>query len=307
MNYMYKNKICFIISILFLLFNIWVALSVGWGGEQNFELGWIFLWPILVLVNTIFSLVLIVGLIRKKDDSFIEIVQSLFLFLLINIILAFYIDLYHHVLFSENILFSSLIPYVPPPLIIVISAIIISLIISITKARRDHIILKKLLVAVSKSLLLIVVSVSVISIYSSYYSNKAMEKGYEFEEKINNRKASNQQQFNMAQNTKLEYHVFLNEKEINDVSLYVKKTRNVNTSNQYIDINFKEGQIMRSSSISPGDYIIAPMMGNVFHPNFNIDELTFRGPYTLTEGQTLNINIELTQQEYQRLLNMQNY
>jgi len=164
---MNKNKTCQRLIVIFLIINFFFATSVGWGGEQGFELGWIFLLPLIFLTNLIFFVVSIIILFRNNGEQIIEIVETSFIFLLIEIAFVFYTRADHNIFNFYSFLYASS--------LIILLLVVISILVSIIKIYKDKLLLKRLFIIVFKSILIIGIFILITSIYTKYRELKYEE------------------------------------------------------------------------------------------------------------------------------------
>jgi hypothetical protein len=311
-----KNRYSLFLMIgCFLFFNVSTFLSIGWGGSSNLELGWIFIGPMLIVINFLFSLVTLLylsHLLRKNRNPEI-IFWSLFTAFISNFLGGFYIDNYH------NPFLSFFNPFLSIGTAIVIFSMIVTFVFSLIALNKDPILFKKF----KNKLIIILIFFTICSsgflTYSIHYQDKKEEEGRQFEQMLIDRETKDKKDWEDALSSAYKIIVSLNGKAVPDAGLYFKiiKRDPAFLQNRYIYTDFPdEGDDLRleSDRVPPGDYMFAPLIirkhydCNVIslgrNPNLNVSKLIFRGPYHMG-GKILDINIEITNSEYQTLLKMQ--
>ncbi|MES2315185.1 MAG: hypothetical protein V4486_00395 [Patescibacteria group bacterium] len=303
-----------LLTSLFLFINTSALLDIGWGRAQNFELGWIFLGPLMILESIILSLAALAYLryVLKANKNPIIVFWCLFSSFIVDFTFIFFTDHYHSPFPIDSNPFLSL------NIIIITAAVILTAVFSLISLRKDELLSKKFKNKLILAIICFVIYFAGVLAYSIHYRITTEEANNIAQEIVDKSKAKDQQDWNDALSSGFKVAVLLNGKSIPNAELYYRITRRDKTitDNKYIyNIdNEGDGLALENDRMPPGDYIIAPIIGNECdayaisalgkNPNLDVNKLNFRGPYYIG-SKILNLNIDISNAEYQILLKMQ--
>ncbi len=192
---------------------------------------------------------------------------------------------------------------------------IVAFILSLTAVWKDKILLKKFVFSFIVVISCLVGLYTISFNYSNYLENIDLEKGRQFAKGLDDREAKDKQDFDNAIATGFKFTVSFNGKILQDANLYYKQTKVMQTNNIYIPspegvVQPVNGYVSSGGRMLPGEYMLAPVINKVdgqtfICPNYKMEGLIFRGPYSLVEGKTTIVNIDINNTEYEALLKIQ--
>lgn len=285
-----------VVTFLFLGMYVFMAYVVGWGEAQNFELGWLFLLPIIIAGSILFSLILLIFILKGADPLLV--LWCLYFGWLGHQAFNFYLDYLHR-----------LNDFLSYPSLVIIAAAFITIAVILKRVKQNTILLWRFLITLGVMVIISTLAYSAAATYSSSYQAKKAEEGRQLVKDIVDGRRQDMENSENALKTGFDYQILLNGKPVN-LGLYFKRTKDVASQNAYI-VSHEQGLVDSSfKRMGPGEYMLAPILLGAYefqpqlvscgglNPNFIWENLKFRGPYEIKEGETLKVSIDISQQEY---------